>query len=185
MNHIGTRIIETERLILRPFEMKDAPAMYENWASDPEVTKYLTWPAHSSVDVTRMVLRDWVESYERADYYQWGITLKDSGGKPVGSISAVELNERTDAVEIGYCLGRPWWGGGVMTEALKAVTGFFIERVGVNRVEARYDTQNPASGRVMAKAGMTYEGTLRQAAVNNQGVVDIAVCGILAEEWKR
>ena len=59
MNHQGTKTIETERLILRRFTMEDAPAMYRNWASDPEVTKYLTWPAHSSVEVSQQVLRDW------------------------------------------------------------------------------------------------------------------------------
>lgn len=185
MNHIGTQMIETPRLILRPFEMKDAAATYENWASDPEVTKYLTWPAHSSVEISRMVLHDWVEGYERDDYYQWGIVLKDGDGKPIGSISAVRMYEKINGVEIGYCLGRPWWGGGIMTEALKAVTGFFFESVGVNRVQACHDANNPASGRVMAKAGMTYEGTLRQSDTNNQGLVDLCVYGILAEEWNK
>ena len=60
MKHIGTKNIETERLILRRFTLDDADAMYRNWASDDEVTKYLTWPAHSSVDITKMVLADWV-----------------------------------------------------------------------------------------------------------------------------
>ena len=60
-------ILETERLILRRFTLDDADAMYRNWASDDEVTKYLTWPAHSSVDITKMVLADWVESYKNDD----------------------------------------------------------------------------------------------------------------------
>ena len=76
MKHIGTKNIETERLILRRFTLDDADAMYRNWASDDEVTKYLTWPAHSSVDITKMVLADWVESYKNDDNYNWAITLK-------------------------------------------------------------------------------------------------------------
>ena len=183
MKHIGTCTLETDRLILRRFRMDDAQAMFDNWASDPEVTKYLTWPAHSSVEISRMVLHDWVEGYERDDHYQWGIVLKGGDGKPIGSISAVRMYEKINGVEIGYCMGRPWWGGGIMTEALKAVIGFFFERVGVNRVQACHDANNPASGGVMAKAGMTYEGTLRQSGVNNQGIVDLCYYSILAEEW--
>lgn len=60
LTHKGTQIIQTDRLLLRPFRMEDARAMYDNWASDPEVTKYLSWPAHDSPAVTRAVLQDWV-----------------------------------------------------------------------------------------------------------------------------
>ncbi|MBQ8236707.1 MAG: GNAT family N-acetyltransferase [Oscillospiraceae bacterium] len=185
MHHIATQRIETARLILRPFIMADATAMYENWASDPAVTQYLTWPPHSSVEVTRMVLGDWIEKYRNPDWYNWAITLNDGKDTPIGNISAVACAETTGSVEIGYCLGRAWWGSGIMTEALRAVIGFFIGQVGVNRVEARHDTQNPASGKVMQKAGMTFEGILRQAAKNNRGVIDIGVHSILASEWNK
>lgn len=183
MKHIGTHRIETDRLILRRFHMDDAQAMFDNWASDPEVTRYLTWPAHSSVAVSQMVMRDWVDGYERSDYYKWAITLKGDN-RPVGDISVVRKNEDIGSVEIGYCLGNPWWGMGMMTEALQAVIGFLIDQAEVNRVVAEHDRNNPASGRVMAKAGMTYEGTLRQAARNNQGLCDICVYSILKEEYR-
>lgn len=185
MKHLGTRILETRRLILRPFEMKDAPAMYENWARDPEVAKYVTWPAHSSVEVTRMLLADWTQRYEKPDRYCWAIVPRDGDGRPIGNISGLVRSEELRWVEIGYCLSRAWWGGGVMTEALEAVIGFFFAQVEANRIDARFDTENPASGRVMEKAGMTFEGILRQAATNNRGVIDIGVSSILAEEWKR
>ena len=184
MNHIGTQILETPRLILRPFVMTDAPVMFKNWASDPEVAKYVTWPAHSSVEVTRMVLRDWTDGYERKNYYKWAITLKE-GGTLIGDISVGTMKEQICSAEIGYCMGRAWWGGGLMTEALEAVIRFMIEQVGMNRLEARHDTNNPASGRVMAKAGMTYEGTLRQCDRNNQGICDAAHYSILKEEWEK
>ena len=70
MNHFGTKRIETERLALRRFAIGDAEAMYCNWASDSEVTKYLTWPAHDNVDVTRAVLKEWTAAYAHQDYYQ-------------------------------------------------------------------------------------------------------------------
>ena len=183
MNHIGTKVIETERLILRPFTLEDAQPMFDNWASDPEVSKYVTWPAHESVDVTKMLLEDWVTRYEKMDNYSWAITLKEKGDEPIGNISAVPVDDHTESVEIGYCMGRAWWGKSVMAEALKAVIDFFMAEVGANRVYARHDTANPNSGRVMKKAGMTFEGVLRRSGRNNQGIVDLAYYSILRSEW--
>ena len=185
MEHIGTKVIETERLILRPFTMEDAQPMFENWASDPEVTKFLTWPAHDSVAITEMILKDWVEGYVKPDHYNWAIALKEEGGAPVGNISAVQVEDDFDSVEIGYCVGRRCWGKGIMAEALKAVIDIFMAEVGTNRVYARHDTANPNSGKVMAKAGMNYEGILRQSGKNNQGIVDLAYYSILRSEWSK
>lgn len=71
LNHKGTKTIETDRLILRQFTMDDAEAMFRNWASDDEVTKYLTWPTHSSMEVSKMVLEDWTSHYSEPDFYNW------------------------------------------------------------------------------------------------------------------
>lgn len=181
MKHLGTKRIETPRLILRKFVSEDARAMYENWASDPEVTKYLTWPTHSSLEVSEMVTADWVSHYHEEDYYQWAIVLRELG-EPIGSIAAVRLDDRTRCVHIGYCIGRNWWRQGIMSEALKAVMDFFFDKVGVNRVESRHDPRNPNSGAVMRKCGMTYEGTMRQSDWNNQGICDASWYAVLAEE---
>ena len=91
MNHCGTKRIETERLVLRRFAIGDAEAMYRNWASDPEVTKYLTWPAHTGVEMSKAVLKEWTTAYANHSYYQWAIVLKENGACPIGSISAVDL----------------------------------------------------------------------------------------------
>ena len=183
MKHIGMKVLETERLILRPFTLEDTQPMFDNWASDPEVTKYITWPAHGSVAITEMVMKYWVDEYENPDCYNWAITLKEKGNDPIGNISAVHVDDRTESAEIGYCMGRVWWGGGIMAEALKAVIDFFMEEVGTNRVHARHDTANPNSGKVMAKAGMTFEGVIRQSGRNNRGIVDMAYYSILRSEW--
>ena len=158
MNHIGTQQIETDRLILRSFVPEDAAPMYRNWASDPEVTRYLTWQAHSSSSVTRMVIASWLESYSNPNYYHWTIELK-SLSEPIGSISGVKIDEEKRSVEIGYCIGRPWWGQGLVPEAVSALMHFFFEEVGVERIVACHHPDNPNSGRVMQKCGMTYEGT--------------------------
>jgi len=86
-------------------------------------------------------------------------------------------------VEIGYCIGEKWWGQGIVTEAFRALIPYFFEKVGANRIQARHDSQNPASGRVMQKSGLTYEGTLRKADVNNTGIVDACMYSILKDEY--
>ena len=68
MKHAGTKTIETGRLVLRPFRIEDAQPMYENWASDPEVTKFLMWPTHTSVEVSREVLKSWICQYSDEKY---------------------------------------------------------------------------------------------------------------------
>lgn len=181
MQHLGTKRIETSRLILRPFTMADAEPMYRNWASDPEVTKYLTWPAHGSVDVSNMVLTDWVGAYEKPDWYQWAIELKEIG-QPVGSISVVSHNDKAESAHIGYCLGKQWWGRGIMTEALAAVMAYLFEEVGMQRIESRHDPRNGGSGAVMRKCGMKYEGCLRRSDWNNQGICDADWYALLKEE---
>lgn len=183
MNHKGTSRIETERLILRPFTADDAEAAFKNWMSDGEVTRFLTWPTHGNIEITRKVLTMWAEEYAREDNYQWAIELKEIG-QPIGSIAVVEINERAEAVQVGYCIGKPWWHRGYTSEAFSAVIDFLFSEVGVNRVEAAHDPHNPNSGLVMKKCGLTYEGTLRQAGRNNCGICDICMYGILRDEWK-
>ncbi|MBQ3370740.1 MAG: GNAT family N-acetyltransferase [Mogibacterium sp.] len=182
MTHVGTKTVETERLLLRRFSIDDADAMYRNWASDPEVTEFLTWPAHADVDVSKAVLEDWISSYTHKDYYQWAIVLKELGTDPIGSISAVHLNNDIDIVHIGYCLGKGWWHRGIMSEALKAVMDFFFDEVGANRIESRHDPRNPHSGMVMKKCGMKYEGTMRSSDRNNQGICDACWYALLRSE---
>ena len=185
MNHRGTGTIETERLILRRFSMDDAEAMYRNWASDPEVTKYLTWPTHESVDVTKEVLEEWISSYALKNFYQWAIILKEHGSDPIGGISAVKMNDDIGMVHIGYCIGRDWWHKGIMTESLNAVIDFFFDEVGANRIESRHDPDNPHSGMVMKKCGMKYEGTMRSADRNNQGICDTCCYAVLKSDIDR
>ena len=181
MEHLGTKRIETERLILRPFVKEDATAMYRNWASDPEVTKFLSWPPYKSVDTAHEILGIWVPQYEDPAFYQWAIELKELG-EVIGSISVVNHDDRVDMAEIGFCIGKQWWGRGIMTEAMKAVMDYLFDEVGVQRIEAGHDPENPASGAVQRKCGLKYEGTFRRRIRSNQGITDVAWYGILREE---
>lgn len=182
VTHKGTQTLQTQRLTLRRAVPEDAVPMFQNWANDPEVTKYLTWPVHSSPVISRMVIDSWIESYEKDDTYQWMIALKDQPRSPIGSISVVSQNADIGKAEVGYCIGQNWWHQGIVTEALQAVMDFLFDEVGMNRIEARHDARNPHSGGVMKKCGMQYEGTLRQSDRNNQGICDACVYGLLNQE---
>ncbi len=182
MNHLGTQYMETERLVLRRFQLADAQAMYKNWASDDEVTRYLTWPAHSDSLVTEQVLKDWMTQYLERNFYQWAIVWKKESPEPIGSISVVRWDKNGKVPVIGYCMGRQWWGHGIMTEALDAVIGFLFDQVGVGSITMYHDVNNPRSGAVMRRCGMEYQGIREKADRNNQGVCDICCYSIEASD---
>lgn len=179
MNHTGTPVLATARLVLRPFTVNDAQDMFSNWASDPEVTKFLMWPTHTHIDVSRYVLSDWVPHYAEPDYYHWCITLD---GHAIGSMAVVDHDDCVGKAHIGYCIGQNWWRMGITSEALQAVMDYLFDTVGYQRIESRHDPRNPGSGAVMRKCGMRYEGTFRQSDWNNQGVCDASWYALLRDE---
>lgn len=184
MKHTGTIPLETERMLLRPFRLQDVHAIFKNWASDPEATKYLSWRAHQTEGVTLSVVESWLKDYRKPHGYHWCITLKGSD-EPLGGIDVVRSDEYLRAAELGYCLTRSLWGQGYITEAVTAVLDHLLNRVEYERITARCHTENRASGRVMEKAGMCFEGILRRAAKTNQGIFcDIAVYAALRGEWR-
>lgn len=185
MKHLGTVKLETKRLVLRRFSLDDAQAMYDNWASDPEVTRYLTWPTHQSAADSKAILEDWVLRYCEANYYHWAIVPKDNDDQPIGSIAIVAHDDQVEKATVGYCIGRSWWHQGFTSEALQAVIDYLLDEVGMRRVDAYHDSRNPHSGNVMKKCGMTYEGTLRASDRNNQGICDACWYSILSEETQK
>jgi ribosomal-protein-alanine N-acetyltransferase len=182
MEHLGTKKLETKRLILRRFIINDTEKAFNNWTNDDEVTKYLMWPTHQNTNVTRSILEQWIQKYEKIDFYQWAIVLKEIN-EPIGAISVVGQLDEIKMVHIGYCIGKKWWNKGITSEALDTLIKFFFEEVGVNRVESRHDPNNPNSGKVMVKCGMKYEGLRRQADYNNQGICDSVEYGIIADDY--
>ena len=140
MKHIGTQTIETERLILRPFTLEDAEAVFANYASDENVTRYMAWDRHESVADSERVLTQWVQDYEKPDFYEWAIVLKELG-QPIGNIEVLSIDDYVEKVNLGYSIGTAFWGKGIMPEALKAVIDFLLDEVGANRVEACHDSR--------------------------------------------
>ena len=181
MEHKGTIRLETDRLILRRFTIDDVDGAFNNWTSSDEVTKFLRWPTHKDKGVTTWVLNDWISHYDDKEFYQWAIELKELG-EPVGSIGVVEMSNETSKFHIGYCIGPKWWRKGITSEALREVMNFLFDEVGANRIESMHDPNNPNSGNVMKKCGLKYEGTMKQADFNNQGIVDAAMYGLIKSE---
>ena len=184
LNHIGTQIIETERLMLRRFQIEDAEQMFNNWAADPDNVKYLSWSAHKNVSETIKIIESWVNNYNSANYYQWCITVKDTG-EVIGGISVVMMTEDAECCEIGYVLSKKFWNRGIMTEALNSVLEYLFNKVNFHRIQLRHDTENVASGKVMLKNGLKREGLLRKSEKSPQGKWrDMVIYSILRDEFK-
>ena len=161
MKGIGTRTIETERLIMRRMEKGDALSIYKNWTSDPLVSRYVTWDTHDSFETTQAYVDYKVKRYEGHDYcFDWVLVLKETG-EPIGEMEAVEVSLRDRIVIMGDCLGSKYWNKGYATEALKAFIRYMFDEVGVDKVIAYHLSVNPASGRVMQKAGMHLDAVLK------------------------
>lgn len=183
MNHIGTKELETDRILLRRISVDDAEKMYNNWASDPDVSRYVTWPVHKDIDVTKDLLKIWEREYDKPNCYRWCIVLKETN-EPIGTIDVVKSEDSYEIAEIGYCISKEYWSKGIMTECAKRVLKFLFEEVGYNRIQATHALENPASGRVMQKIGMQYEGTIRDGNRLNQGkLCDVAMYSILKREY--
>jgi len=172
--------LETERLLLRKMRPSDAGAMFA-YASDPEVTRFVLWETHASIQDSENFLRFAGEGYERGDFGGWGVVLKASGDF-VGTCGMESAPEHSRA-ELGYVLAREHWGRGLMPEAVRRVIRFCFEQMDLNRVEARCIAENTASARVMEKADMSHEGTLRGREYIKGAYRDMKMYSILRSEY--
>nr|WP_283679034.1 GNAT family N-acetyltransferase [Clostridium perfringens] len=179
INHNGTKCISTERITLRPFCYDDAENMFKNWVNDPEVTKYLSWTPHGNLNVTKECLDTWIKAYESDENYHWAITLKENPNEVIGSIGAVFIDNYLEQAHIGYCLSKKYWNKGIVSKSLKEVLSYLFQ-CGFTRIVAIHHVLNPASGQVMQKCGMKFEGILRKARKDNKGeFFDIAQYALL------
>ncbi len=148
------RELETARLRLRKVCVSDAQAIFENWASDDEVTKYITWNTHKSLEDTNRILGIWLKEYEQKPCYRYGIERKEDGVL-MGMIDVVGFRHGNPV--IGYCSGRAYWNNGYMTEALRAVIDELFND-GYETIVIEAIRENIGSNRVIEKAGFTFVG---------------------------
>ncbi|MBQ4601458.1 MAG: GNAT family N-acetyltransferase [Clostridia bacterium] len=173
--------IETDRLILRHMKPSDARDMYD-YAHRPEVTKYLLWAPHDSLEYTRTYLKQVERCYRQGTFHDFGVILKEDN-RFIGTCGFARIDEANATAEAGYVLNPEYWGKGLATEALCAVIAFGFEKRGFNRIESRYMVDNHASRRVMEKSGMSFEGVLRQSIFVKDGYEDIGICAILKQDY--
>jgi [ribosomal protein S5]-alanine N-acetyltransferase len=154
--------LSTDRLLLRVPRMGDARAIFESWARDLEVLRYLTWCPHQSISETEGFVRSCLQAWETQTRFPYMITLQESG-EVAGMI---DPRIQTPQMEIGYALARTHWGRGYMPEATRAVIDWAFLQPSIYRVYATTDVDNVASQRVLEKVGMKCEGTLHKNIIH-------------------
>ncbi|HJB26383.1 MAG TPA: GNAT family N-acetyltransferase [Firmicutes bacterium] len=176
------KVIETPRLILRHFTHRDAQQVFDRWMSDEVVASTVNWEAHKNVQVTKRVIHAWEQMYRQGEFYNWALVLKGTDCI-IGSIDFHDISKLGRTADIGYCVARSYWGQGFATEALKAVLQYGFEVLHFERVSAEYLWENPASGRVMEKAGMRFESDKK--IIHKDRVKDSRVYVITREDYIR
>lgn len=185
MKNLKTKVIETERLILRKFEITDAKGMYENWASDEKTCERLSWSAHKDIEETRNLLNTWISNYEKPFYFNWVVEIKETH-EVIGNICVLYSSIYDETCSLGNCYGSKYWGKGYATEAGRAVIEFLLNEVGYRLIEATNYSTNPSQGRLLFKWGMKFDGFLRQRKVDRilNEVCDVGYYSITKEDLK-
>ncbi len=175
--------LDTARLILRPFELRDAPRV-QTLAGAREIAEMTGNIPHPYPDGAA---EEWIgehaNEWRRGDAAIFAMVQCETN-ELIGAIG-LTIHSQHRRAELGYWLGVPFWNQGYTTEAARAVLRFAFETLNLNRVHAAHFARNPASGRVMQKSGMTYEGTLRQHFLRWDRLEDLVYYGILESEWQR
>ncbi|WP_416326714.1 GNAT family N-acetyltransferase [[Eubacterium] hominis] len=175
--------IETKRLFLRPIEEGDACDVFAYY-SDPRAMQYLTISPHQTIDQTLASIRQYFLPYlKRCVPQTWVIVWKEKE-KVIGNLNIHTIED--DIGEIGYVLHPAYWNKGIMKEALPHLIDAGFERIGLRRIEACYEINNIASGKVLKTCGFQKEGIMRQYAKLSDGRYhDMILCAILKEDWMK
>ena len=161
MKHCGTQIIETKRLILRPFVLADAADLLELWIADPNVQSEYGEPTYETMEAVEGLLNKWIAGYESAAFYRWAM-IEGESGRCVGQIAFCRVYEDCRAAEIEYCVGSSRWGRGYAGEALAAVIDHIFAHTDFAWLEAYHRAENEKSGRVLQKSSMTVTDTVER-----------------------
>jgi RimJ/RimL family protein N-acetyltransferase len=172
--------LRTERLLLRPFALADAPEV-QRLAGEKDIAAATLAVPHPYGDG---MAESWISTHQATfdggTQVVFAITRQRDGAL-VGAIG-LEITREHAHAELGYWIGKPYWGQGYATEAARAAVGYGFERLGLNRIFAYHFVRNPASGRVLRKIGMTYEGCLRRHIQKWGAFEDLACYAILRRE---
>ena len=172
VNNNGTKTIYTERTILRKFTLDDVTSFFNNVGSDPLVSKYVVWNKHENIEVTKKVIKNWIEDYKKNNIYFWAVELRETN-EVIGSISCVKVDTKNATCEIGYVYSSKYWNKGYGTEVLRKVIDYLMNVENFHTIYSKHLSLNPASGKVLEKSGMKYEGRLKNRMIDkNTGLYD-------------
>ena len=150
-----TPILETERITIRPLKISDAEAIYNNWATDPDVLKYVRWNAHKSINTTIEWLKHEESGIEDDLSYQWGLVNKENG--EIFGSGSLSYNEEQKMFEIGYAIMKKCWNQGLTTEAVRAIINYAVKELKQTKLFARHAKENQVSGKVLERIGFLYQ----------------------------
>ncbi len=179
--HSTPHIIETDRLTLRRLSMADDVAMFD-YASNPEVTRHVSFPTHRSIEDSRAFLKIVMAQYEQNEPSVYGIILRETGNL-IGTIGLLNWSRVHFRTEIGYALGQPYWNQGIVSEATRALIDHLFTHIDLVRIEAQCKLENIGSAKVMEKVGMTFEGVLRKHICMKGVHEDVKIYSIVRNEW--
>lgn len=184
-NHIFWQkpILETPRLLLRPFERQDVEAIF-GYACKEEVARYVSWNVHKSIDDSLVFLENTLSSYHTSLLPNWAIVLCETNCL-IGSIGLHNHVPKNRSIEIGYVIDSLYWNKGYVTEAVQKILEICFLDLELNRVAAIYEPDNIGSGRVMEKVGMLYEGYLREYFIEEGIAKDVKLYAILKSDWQK
>ena len=175
------KVLKTPRLILRKMETKDAPELFA-YASDPEVSRYVSWETHRSLEDSLWFINFTLQRYATEGIGGFGIIYKETN-QFIGTCGYEFWNKEHHSAEIGYALSRTYWGKGLMPEAIAKLLLFGFEEMGLNRIQARVELENTRSQRVVEKLGMRFEGVLREVMWVKGSYRDLKLYSILKREY--
>lgn len=175
--------LRSTRLVLRPFAMEDAPGV-QRLAGDREIASSTLNIPHPYEDgMAETWIHGLAGAFARGESATFAIALAENGTL-IGSVG-LRITAVHARAEIGYWVGKTYWGQGYCSEAVRVILPYGFETCGLVRIYAHHLTRNPASGRVMQKVGMTHEGTLRKHFLKWGVFEDVELYGILREDWQR
>lgn len=148
---MNTPVLETERLLLRPFCKEDAQSVFDCWESDPDVARYMFWCSHNDLEKTKEWITFEISQIPAPDWFRWAVILKDTGAL-IGT-GLVYFEEEYQLFEVGYNFGKEYWGKGYATETMRKIVEYARDVLHVKELVGRFANENPASGNVLKKLG--------------------------------
>lgn len=148
-----TKEIVLKNVTLRALRLEDAQNIFDNYATDPQITKYVTWDVHKSVQDTTDYLKSVIDQYKSNNFYHW-VIVDNQTSQVIGAVG--EVASKQTEKELGWVISREYWNKGIMTNAVKAVIKFLFQNTSLEKLTAKFASKNVASGKVMQKAGMYF-----------------------------